>query len=93
VKKNNKTFLKILYELSRHSSKKLLHYEKIFPLSGNGTFLILMEEPIFTNYKGKLKNGDRILFYSDGVIENFNEYIGINDKENPNDLKNIIFLT
>jgi sigma-B regulation protein RsbU (phosphoserine phosphatase) len=65
--------MEIEYSYAGHHEIFCISNEKIFPLSGNGTFLILMEEPIFTNYKGKLKNGDRILFYSDGVIENFNE--------------------
>ncbi len=63
----------IEYSYAGHHEIFCISNEKIRTLSGNGTFLILMEKPIFTNYKGKIKNGDRILFYSDGVIENFNE--------------------
>jgi len=63
----------IEYSYAGHHEIFCISNDKIFPLKGDGTFLILMEEPIFTNYNGKLKKGDRILFYSDGVIENFNE--------------------
>ena len=54
-------------------------------LEGDGTFLILMDEPIFQNYQVKLQKGDRILFYSDGVIENFNheeEILGMDKFKN-----------
>lgn len=58
---------------------------KIQELDGDGTFLILIDEPIFQNYSQKVEKGDRILFYSDGVIENFNheeEILGMDKFKN-----------
>lgn len=58
---------------------------KIIELEGDGTFLILIDSPIFQDYSQKLRKGDRILFYSDGVIENFNheeEILGMDKFKN-----------
>jgi hypothetical protein len=47
--------MEIEYSYAGHHEIFCISNEKIRTLSGSGTFLILMEEPIFTNYKGKLK--------------------------------------
>jgi len=42
-------------------------------LEGKGTLIVSMLEPKLKNYQKNLDSGDRVLFYSDGVIEVFDE--------------------
>ena len=62
----------IEYSYAGHHEVFLFSDNQIFEIKGNGTYLLLLDDPIFTYYKRKIKKGDRIFFYSDGVVENFN---------------------
>lgn len=62
----------IEYSYAGHHEIFLLSENQILEIKGSGTYLLLLDNPIFSSYSQKLKKGDRIFFYSDGVVENFN---------------------
>ena len=75
----------IEYSYAGHHEIMKISNNSISEIHGSGTYLLLIEDPIFSNYSQKVKKGDKFLFYSDGVIENFNheeEILGMDKFKN-----------
>ncbi len=65
---------KIIYSYAGHPPILLLKpSEEAQFLEGKGTLIVSLLEPKLRNYHRELDSGEKILFYSDGVIEIFNE--------------------
>lgn len=55
-----------------HPPLILIRDNKVIPLYGEGTFLIIFPDPIYNNYTTELQIGDKFLLFSDGLYEIFN---------------------
>ncbi|MCB1193907.1 MAG: SpoIIE family protein phosphatase [Leptospiraceae bacterium] len=68
------TRLKVLYySYAGHSPIILIRDKKVIVLQGRGHLLMLIPEPTFEQYFVELQKGDKLLVYSDGLYEIFND--------------------